>query len=159
MTKVEGSNVTFLNSSCVAQPPRRCLPSLQSQDKVSPESHAECQKSRPAAPPQQRWVAVAGSSDRPAFSLKTALSTPQHRNLLLLKERQTSLPQHHSGTRKRDSRLRSHRACSQYDTLATKSSLGTIIQLAHSQFPCNASGVAAHKIMCKCGEQSSLKVF
>lgn len=108
MTKVNGSNVTFLNSACVASDPEEmstvtAIP-RQGLNKISP---SECQKSRPALPPQQRWVAVAGSSDRPGFSLKPVFSAVKHRNLLL-RELQTSLTKRHSDTSKRGSGSRSH---------------------------------------------------
>lgn len=108
MTKVNGSNVTFLNSAYIASDPEMstiiAIPG-QGLNNVSP---SECQKSRPAVAPQQRWVAVAGSSDRAGFSLKPALSAVKHRNLLLFRELQSSLTKRHSGTSKKGSGLRRH---------------------------------------------------
>lgn len=109
MTKVNDSNVTFLNSAYIASDLEEMSTVIaipgQGLNKVSP---SECQRRRPAVPPQQRWVAVAGSSGRLGFSLKPALSAVKHRNLLLLRELQTSLTKHHSDTSKRGSGLRSH---------------------------------------------------
>lgn len=83
MPKVNSSNVTFLNSTYVASDSTVIMIPVQGPSKVSP---SECQKSRPAVPPQQRWVAVAGFSGRSGFGLQTAPSAVKHRNLLLSKE-------------------------------------------------------------------------
>lgn len=162
-TKVHGSNGTFLNSAYVAFRPRgdvhrHCNPRTRRQKSLTLWGIPPSTSVLGVVPPQLRWAAVAGSSDRPGFSLKPALSAVKHRNLLLLRKLQTSLTRHHSES------VRSAvdwEATAQYDTLATKSSLGTILQLANGQYPCNTSEEAlleaTRKPMRKCREQSSLK--
>lgn len=105
MAEVNGSNVTLLNST-----------SITSNPEMSPfEARTQLQQSHPLSGrragqlyPLQRAGLLWLAPDRPGFSLKPVLSAVKHRNLLPLRELQTSLTRHHSNDSKRAGGLRSH---------------------------------------------------
>lgn len=98
MTEVNGSDVTFLNSTSIASNP----------EMSPPEARPRLQQSHPLSARRAGQLFLPSRAgllwlapDRPGFSLKPVFSAVKHRNLLPLRELQTSLTRHHSNGSKR----------------------------------------------------------
>lgn len=98
MTEVNGSNVTFLNSTSIISNPGMSPLEARTQPQQShPLSARRAGQLYLPSRAELLWLAP----DTPGFSPKPVLSAVKHRNLLPLRELQASLTRHHSNGSKR----------------------------------------------------------